>query len=99
MVPDTGSEIMAMSASYAAQLGLKILTDTRHRTKVQFVDGSKVLTDGLVKDVSWQFEQGDNPVLKDFHIIEALPVDAVVSIDFLDKYDVFSKYEHCIAEC
>lgn len=98
VIPDTGSEIMAMSASHTAKLGLEVLSDAYHRTRVKFIDGTEGLTDGMVKSVRWQFATGGPPRVYDFHIINDLPVDAIVGVDFLHDLDVFSKYQDQITE-
>lgn len=98
VVPDTGSDIMVMSAAYATQLGLPIFREKRHRTKRQLIDGSEIYTSGLVTDVEWSFFLDGPTPRHDFHVIEDLPVDVIVSNDFLLKHDVFSEYESSILE-
>lgn len=53
-----------------------------------------MLTDGLAKDVEWRFSLSDKPVKRDFHIINNLPVEAILSNDFFEDFDVFSAYEY-----
>ena len=98
VVPDTGSDIMAMSSAYARKLGLKIRKGRSHRCRVQFVDGSLGFTSGVVRNVRWKFRQEDAPIKCDFHIMDNLPVNAIVSNAFLNEFDVFSKYEDLIIE-
>ncbi|KAI0905882.1 hypothetical protein F4823DRAFT_566300 [Ustulina deusta] len=136
-VPDTGSGIMALSASYARRLGLQV--DTTRRTHVTFADGSSAMTSGVVK-ATWNFlppdpysgrrawlDDGGRAASADWtkwlvvssdaerneaqnddkndntwdyeweyewHIIEDLPVDAILSIDFIRRHDVFGRHEH-----
>ncbi|KAI1282654.1 hypothetical protein F5Y07DRAFT_385979 [Xylaria sp. FL0933] len=133
VVPDTGSGIMAVSASYARRLGLKV--DTNRRTRVTFADGSSATTSGIVK-AAWTFLPPDSqselrPCLDDggkvmstdgkkrlvgsdtekdddsqnddtwdyeweyeWHVIDDLPVDAILSLDFIKQHDVFNRHEH-----
>ncbi|KAI0424749.1 hypothetical protein F5Y09DRAFT_353111 [Xylaria sp. FL1042] len=113
VVPDTGSGIMAVSASYARRLGLKV--DTNRRTRVTFADGSSAITSGIVK-AAWTFLPPDpkselRPCLDDeddsqnedawnyeweyeWHVIEGLPVDAILSLDFIKQHDIFNQHEH-----
>ncbi|KAI1120288.1 hypothetical protein F5Y10DRAFT_258743 [Nemania abortiva] len=133
VVPDTGSGIMAVSASYARRLGLKI--DTTRRTLVTFADGSSATTSGIVK-AAWTFlppcSQSElRPCLDDggkvasadgktrlvvsdtenedglhnndtwnyeweyeWHVIEDLPVDAILSLDFIKQHNIFGQHEH-----
>ncbi|KAI1799905.1 hypothetical protein F4811DRAFT_567650 [Daldinia bambusicola] len=92
-VPDTGSDIMAMSRDHAERLGLKIYNESHYRSKVQLIDGSEAITDGIVKDVRWQFRPGENPIRCDFHVIRKLPVKAILSSALIDEFNVFSKYQ------
>ncbi|KAI8627957.1 hypothetical protein F5Y19DRAFT_477131 [Xylariaceae sp. FL1651] len=130
-VPDTGSSIMAVSASYARQLNLKV--DKTRRTQVTFADGSSATTSGIAK-ARWYFlpagpqselhtyldnvgmaagarkrlvvsdtEKKDDTQNKstwdyglkyEWHVIEDLLVDAILSLEFIKDHDVFSKHEH-----
>lgn len=100
VVPDTGSDLMVMSARYAKALRLKVHDDMSHREQVQFIDGSMALTDGLVKNVKWRFHSARNgkPTKYDFHIFNNLPptVDAIVSNRFIDDHDVFNAHREWI---
>lgn len=98
VVPDTGSDLMVMSSAYAASIGATIDNDIRNRRLVQFIDGSEGLTDGIVKDVDWRFLGNlvGQPIKCDFHIINNLPVNGIVSNAFLEEFDVFSAYEDII---
>ena len=91
-VPDTGSDIMAISRGYAKKLGLKVYRKPHHRSKIQFIDGSKAMTDGVVRDVPWQFRPGEAPITCDFHVIRRLPMRAILSNALIDEFRVFSKY-------
>lgn len=93
---------MIMSARYAAELGLTVYADRSHRELVQFIDGSRVLTDGLVKGVEWRFPFARNwhTTKYDFHILNTLSpaFDAIVSNTFIDYHNVFTAYKDCIYE-
>lgn len=98
VIPDTGSDIMVMSSAYARKLKLKIDKRKRHKRRVQFLDGSRGATIGVVKDVEWKFRRGDAPIKCDFHVMDNLPVNVIVSNAFLDQFNVFSDYEDLITE-
>lgn len=55
--------------------------------------GSQALTDGLVKGVRWLFPHPYQQSTHDFHILEGLPVAAIVSSGFLVRYNVFAEYD------
>ncbi|KAI8168009.1 hypothetical protein K4K49_003925 [Colletotrichum sp. SAR 10_70] len=94
-VPDTGSDVMAISLKHARRLGLKVHRRERHRTLVEFLDGSRVLTNGVAQ-AEWQFAYGEPTIRCDFHVIKGLPVDAILSNTLLDEHDAFSRYEERI---
>lgn len=101
IVPDTGSDIMVMSLTFAERLGLTIHGGPQHRTKVQFIDGSEVYTIGKVRGVRWKFQKwldcGSHTRRRagyDFHIIQHLPVDVIVSNDFVQNLEVFKRHKH-----
>lgn len=101
IVPDTGSDIMVMSLLFAKQLGLTVHNGPEHRIKVQFIDGSEAHTIGRVRGVKWRFQRyldwGKHTLRRDgyeFHIIQNLPVDAIVSNDFISKVGVFKNHTH-----
>ncbi|KAG6356905.1 hypothetical protein INS49_014780 [Diaporthe citri] len=95
IVPDTGSDIMVLSLLFAKQLGLTVHNGPEHRIKVQFIDGSEAYTIGRVRGVKWRFQRyldwGKHTLRRDgyeFHIIQNLPVDVIVSNDFIAKVGV-----------
>ena len=92
-VPDSGSDIMVVSGKYARAHGLKVHRRRRHRHRVEFIDGSRTLTDGIVKNLSWQFREGEEPIRCDFHVIDKLPVDAILSNAMIDEHNVFTEYD------
>ncbi|KAJ5020097.1 hypothetical protein K4K57_003508 [Colletotrichum sp. SAR 10_99] len=94
-VPDTGSDVMAISLKHARKLGLKVHRRERHRTLVEFLDGSRVLTNGVAQ-ADWQFAYGEPTIRCDFHVIKGLPVDAILSNTLLDEHDAFGRYEERI---
>lgn len=97
-VPDSGSDIMAISGKYAKAHGLKVRRGRRHRNVVEFIDGSRQHTDGIVKDLSWQFRENEGPIRCDFHIINNLPVDAILSNGMVDEYNVFTRYGDTLSQ-
>jgi hypothetical protein len=93
-VPDSGSDLMVVSGAYAKAHGLEVRRGRRHRHMVEFIDGSRELTDGLVRNLAWQFHDRAPPIQCDFHVIDNLPVDAILSNTIIDEYHVFSEYDN-----
>ncbi|PWI69510.1 hypothetical protein PCL_01157 [Purpureocillium lilacinum] len=85
-VPDTGSTIMAMAASFAADRGLDI--DPTRRIKVRFADGSEAATLGTAT-ASWALREDDYQVNYEWHVLEGLSVNAILSIDYIKSHDIF----------
>ncbi|KAI6565001.1 hypothetical protein MCOR03_002149 [Pyricularia oryzae] len=93
-LPDTGSEIMAVSTALAKRRGWTIDRRSSRRVQVQFADGSTAFTRGLVSGLEWDFGNGDRPTKCDFHVIDDLPVEVILSSDFIFDLDLFSsRYE------
>ena len=91
-LPDSGSDVMLISAGYARSRGLHIDRARRHHLELQLGDGSYTTTCGLVKGLQWSFGDSGEAVTSDFYILEDLPVDIVLSNEFLFELDVFSRF-------
>ena len=92
-VPDTGSDVMLVSTAYAMQRGFRISGQKDCRSELEFADGSRAFTRGLVKDVDWSFDDSDTSYRCDFHVLDNLSVDVVLSNDFLFNVNAFSEYD------
>ncbi|KAL8346689.1 hypothetical protein RB598_000534 [Gaeumannomyces tritici] len=110
-LPDTGAEIMAMSTAMALRQGYVIDDREESRIMVEFADGSTKLARGLVRGLKWDFGPGSKPASNnpdspgvprarcDFYVVDDLPVDVILSADFVLDFDVFSpKYEACFLD-
>ncbi|KAK4103454.1 hypothetical protein N658DRAFT_421339 [Parathielavia hyrcaniae] len=92
-LPDSGSDIMAVSAEYARKRGFVV--DRRHdrQVEVQFADGSTAWTDGVASQLKWEFGDTGKEVVSDFYVLDHLPVDVLLSSDFVFGHDVFVEHE------
>jgi hypothetical protein len=54
-VPDTGSDAMLMSRRYAKSRGFSIRSGKGDRTTLEFADGSRARTMGIVPNLTWKF--------------------------------------------
>lgn len=88
-LPDTGSDVMLISNSYARKVGLAVDRDFENWLEIEFADGSIEWTSGIVRDVSW--EVGGKTVQCDFHVLDDLCVDVVLSKNYLFDLNVFSE--------
>lgn len=93
ILPDTGSDAMVISGNMAKRLKLKVLSRKRYKSTVQFIDGSQAVTDGMVRNVKLQIRPNEKPKVCKFHVIENLPVDAVLSNAMVEQLDIFSSYK------
>ncbi|KAK4125986.1 hypothetical protein N657DRAFT_709321 [Parathielavia appendiculata] len=92
-LPVSGSNIMAMSADYARKR--ESVVDRRHERQVgvQFADVSTAWTDGIVSQLQRKFGNTGEKVRSDFYVLEHLPVDVLLSSDFVFGHDVFVEHE------
>lgn len=54
--PDTGSDLMLISGDFARRNSLKVHRGREYRTQIELIDGSTILTDGMVLDAELQFD-------------------------------------------
>ncbi|KEZ43310.1 hypothetical protein SAPIO_CDS4754 [Scedosporium apiospermum] len=80
-------------SAYARKIGLAIDRDFENWLEVEFADGTTAWTSGVVRDASW--EVGGKTVRCDFHVLEELSVDAIVSNNYLFDLNIFSEYGGC----
>ena len=89
-VPDTGSDVMLVSRKYAKETGLAVDWDYA-KLEVEYADGSTDWTSGVARNVQWTV--GDKTILCDFHVLDSLNVDVVLSNDYLFDMDVFAEHQ------
>jgi hypothetical protein len=94
--PDTGSDIMAVSLSFAEKRRYRVDRSQENKIQVQFADGSIGWTLGKVFSANWNFGHGegvDSTFKVDFYVLAELPCDVVLSNEFLFDNDVFNQFE------
>ncbi|KAK5119304.1 hypothetical protein LTR85_007660 [Meristemomyces frigidus] len=92
-LPDTGSDVMLLSAKYARQRGFVVNEDSMQQIDLRFADGSVGRTSGLVEGLEWAYTTNDaSKYLCDFYVLEDLECDVLLSYDFLWQTDAFSEY-------
>lgn len=92
-LPDTGSDLMLISRGYAQTVGLSIGHSPDNRLEVELADGTTAWTSGVARGVPWSV--GGKSVRCDFHVLDDMCVDVVLSNDYLFKMRVFSKHGDC----
>lgn len=90
-LPDTGSDVMVISRAYARKLGLAIDHDTEKLLEVEFADGTTTWTSGVVRNIPWSV--GGKTVRCDFHVLDDLCVDVILSNDYLFNMNIFAECE------
>ncbi|KAL3450302.1 hypothetical protein BJX65DRAFT_270543 [Aspergillus insuetus] len=89
---DTGSDVMIVSRSFARSLQLEVDTGDNHREWLEFADGSRRRTDGVVMNGEWSFG-GDSPKYRDdFFVLDGIETDIILSSGFLLNR-IFSTHE------
>ncbi|KAL4866927.1 hypothetical protein BDV12DRAFT_198654 [Aspergillus spectabilis] len=83
---------MAISRSYAKRLKLKIDTIAGRELEVEYADGSTGWTSGIVRNASWRIDTKE--VQCDFHVLDDLCVDLVLSNDYLFNCGIFSECQN-----
>lgn len=97
-LPDTGSEILAMSTSYAMIQSLTIDCNEIFRIPVTLADDSTTTTRGLAKNVEWKFltsrsEAAQTTVYRrNFYVLDDLQCDLILNYDFIEETDAFNIY-------
>ncbi|KAK5731418.1 hypothetical protein LTR15_001358 [Elasticomyces elasticus] len=93
-LPDTGSDVMLISEAYARQRRLSIDRNEIYQRPLQLADGSFDRTSGIVKDATWAYGLfQDETLVCDFYVLPTLMCDVLLSYDFLDSTEAFTKHD------
>ncbi|KAF2493059.1 hypothetical protein BU16DRAFT_564350 [Lophium mytilinum] len=92
-IPDTGSDVLLISRAFAKKHGYQVQKSLR--SELEFGDGSRTFTDGMVTDLEWNYGDPGTSYTRDFHVLENLPADLILSNDFLFGTDAFRKNKDC----
>ncbi|KAL2785643.1 hypothetical protein BJX66DRAFT_342886 [Aspergillus keveii] len=90
---DTGSDVMIVSRSFARSLQFEINTGDSHREWLEFADGSRRRTDGVVTNAEWSFGNDTRKYRDDFFVLDGIGTDIILSSGFLLKNRIFSTHE------
>jgi hypothetical protein len=100
--PDTGAQVNVISKAFAKRIGANIKMDNKHKSALQFVDGSCAMTSGMVTGVEWKFARSsaDNGACKiDFHVLDGLSCDVILSERLLSDTRAFELFQDCFRTC
>ena len=94
-VPDLGSDVNLLSERFARRCGLPIDRSLDRQAELEFVDGSRIVTNGVVDNISWRFGHHGESTKHKFFVLKDLPddVEAVLGNDLLYETDAFRRYE------
>ncbi|XEV04487.1 hypothetical protein FSHL1_009774 [Fusarium sambucinum] len=95
-LPDTGSDVMLISADYARRNNFDVHQGAEHQLELEFGDGSTAFTTGVVHDAEWVFGDSGQMVRSDVYVLEDLSVDVVLSADFVFEFGVFKELSHFV---
>ncbi|KAK5725195.1 hypothetical protein LTR17_013147 [Elasticomyces elasticus] len=93
-LPDTGSDVMLIFEAYARGRGFSVNRDPIYHVPLQLGDGSFDRTSGIVKDATWAWAYGvtqGEVSLCGFYVLRNLPCDVLLSYDFLDSTEAFTR--------
>ncbi|EEU39902.1 uncharacterized protein NECHADRAFT_79593 [Fusarium vanettenii 77-13-4] len=91
-LPDTGSDVMLVSAEYTRRNNLDVERGPEHQLELGFGDGSTAFTTGVVRNAEWAFGDSGQKVLCDLYVLDDLSVDVVLSGDFVFEFGVFDRF-------
>lgn len=80
--PDTGSELMLISGEFARRNSFKVHRGRKFRKQVELINGSIILTDGMVLDAKLQFDAlltQSQPLQYDRYLDFALGLSSLIS--------------------
>ncbi|EXA43131.1 hypothetical protein FOVG_08159 [Fusarium oxysporum f. sp. pisi HDV247] len=97
-LPDTGSDVMLVSAQWAKSNYLKVDYSPEHHLELEQGDGSKFSTMGCIHNATWTFGDSEQQTSWDFYVVNDLPVDVLFSNEFIFEFDLFSKFEHFMVD-
>ncbi|KAH7161443.1 hypothetical protein EDB81DRAFT_784780 [Dactylonectria macrodidyma] len=97
-LPDTGSDVMLVSAQWAKSNYLEVDYSPEHHLELEQGDGSKFITAGCVHDATWTFGDSEQQTRRDFYVVNDLPVDILFSSKFIFEFDLFSKFDHFMVD-
>ncbi|KAM0080527.1 hypothetical protein ACKRZS_007329 [Fusarium odoratissimum] len=97
-LPDTGSDVMLVSAQWAKSNYLKVDYSPEHHLELEQGDGSKFFTMGCIHNATWTFGDSEQQTSWDFYVVNDLPVDILFSNEFIFEFDLFSKFEHFMVD-
>lgn len=93
-IDDIGSDLNLISLNEARRLGLNIQTGEAYKTPLGLADGSQASTYGKVVGVHWRFgmDTSSEPIKTDFHVLQDLTCDLILSNDFLFDNKAYSSH-------
>lgn len=97
-IPDTGLDVMLMSTAYAEARRLCIQGAEHNCTYLELAVAPTIRTRGKAHDYAWTFNLQDPSLTVDFHVMNDLPFDIILSNTFLFNNDVFTKYTQIFYE-
>ncbi|RKL02203.1 hypothetical protein BFJ71_g4654 [Fusarium oxysporum] len=97
-LPDTGSDVMLVSAQWAKSNYLEVDYSPEHHLELEQGDGSRFFTIGCIHNATWTFGDSEQQTSWDFYVVNDLPVDILFSNEFIFEFDLFSKFEHFMVD-
>jgi hypothetical protein len=92
-LPDSGSDVMLISDGYASREGFKVDDGRKNQLELELPDGRRVFTDGIVRALDWTFGSSEETIKCHFYVLKGLPVDVVLSNEFLFHFNAFSRFK------
>lgn len=87
---DTGSDLMLVSSKYVKRHGLTVNSGNGYCSEVELADGTTTYTTGVVRNATWRI--GDDAMRCDFHVLDDLIVDVILSKDYIFERNIFAEH-------
>lgn len=93
---DTCADANIISTRLLNSYNIKMDEDTAAQVEFERVDGSRIWSKGIVRDVEWAFAEDGVPHKLDFYVLDDIDYDVILGKDFLFGIDAFNRYPHLL---
>jgi hypothetical protein len=93
---DTCADANIISAQLAAWYKIEIDEDPGAQVEFQRVDGSRIQSKGIVRDLEWAFAADGASHKLDFYVLDDVDYHIILGKDFLFSSNAFQKYPNLL---
>lgn len=93
VMPDTGADISLISEDTARMHGWMADRSSEHLLDVEFADGSRGQTSGIVRNVPWTYGLSTFHHSESFYVYKGLDCPIILGYEFLERTRAFTDHE------